>query len=119
MVPRSRLYLGRTALKLHLSLVLGGGGCIAAGVFELHRALGGRELAWVYAFEWPFFAVVGGWIWWRLLHAEDAAAATQSPAPTLPSADQRGETSEDQELQAWQAYLRRLHAVDPPGGPTR
>ena len=40
-------------------LLLGVPLCLAAGWFELTRALGGREVAWVYAFEWPMYAVAG------------------------------------------------------------
>jgi hypothetical protein len=32
--------------------------CLWAGWFELHRAQEGHWRAWVYAFEWPFFACV-------------------------------------------------------------
>jgi hypothetical protein len=113
-------YLSRTAIRLHLTLVFGATGCLLAGWFELTRALGGREIAWVYTFEWPMFAVVGCWIWWRLLHPDSVAArpnasSTKSAMASSPSAGSSGDI--DHELLAWQNYLAQLHADDPPGAP--
>jgi hypothetical protein len=119
---RRRLrYLSASAVKLHLTLFVGGGGCLLAGWFELTRALDGREVAWVYAFEWPFFALIGGVLWWRLLHAPCADAKFEpSSAPLLePSAGSEpvSEAAPDRGLLAWQDYLARLYAADPPGSP--
>ncbi|MEO6702373.1 MAG: hypothetical protein ABI140_18215 [Jatrophihabitantaceae bacterium] len=109
-----RLITGR-GLRLLAPLLLGVTICLLAGWFELTRALGGREVAWVYVVEWPLFAVIGVYMWWRLLD------------PTLPGAapiavdraitGQSGAGADDPELRAWQAYLAELQASDPPGGP--
>ena len=40
--------------------------CFWAGWFEFQRAIGGRLLAWVYTFEWPFFGIIGIWLWRRI-----------------------------------------------------
>lgn len=111
-----------TTLRLHATLVLGLALCGVASWVEWRRALGGHELAWAYSVEWPLFAVVGTYIWWRLLHAERAEAdglAVTGPGPGRRSDDQPPEDAvqDDPELAAWQDYLTRLHAVDPPGGP--
>ena len=42
-----------TARRLHLTLAIALPCCLAAGWFELTRALNGRAIAWVYAGEWP------------------------------------------------------------------
>ncbi|MSO43169.1 MAG: hypothetical protein EXQ76_02935 [Candidatus Planktophila sp.] len=40
--------------------------CLWAGWFEFHRAQSGNWRAWVYTFEWPFFAGVSLYLWRRL-----------------------------------------------------
>ena len=98
------------AWRLHAALVAG---LTLAGVatwMEWTRAHSGHAVAWVYTFEWPLFAVLGTYLWWRLLHADAPQAAKQqrrSEAGAEP----------DPDLLAWQAYLDRLHRADPPGGP--
>lgn len=96
-------------VRLHIPLLLGVSGCLLAGRFELSRALAGRQVAWVYAFEWPFYAILGTAIWWRLLHDRppSSLAPGSPPAEDLP----------DPGLVAWQQYLANLQAADPPGGP--
>lgn len=100
----------RAWLRRYAPLVVGVPGCLAAGWFELDRALAGRGIAWVYAFEWPMYAVVGTYVWWRVWHPADPDAAPHRSADDLPVAA-------DPELMAWQGYLARLQRDDPPGGP--
>lgn len=104
---------------------------MAAGWFELTRAMAGREIAWVYAGEWPLYGILGTYLWWKLLHSDVAKIPSlgsngpQSPSTATdgPSVPQSAATVEqsvvatDPQLVAWQSYLSRLHAVDPPGGP--
>ena len=95
--------------RLHLPFVVGVPSCLFAGWFELTRALAGRQVAWVYAFEWPLFAILGTYIWWRLLH--------DSPPGRVVPHDPPAATQPDPGLVAWQEYLAKLQAADPPGGP--
>jgi hypothetical protein len=98
-----------SVIRLHLPFLIAVAGCLYAGWFELTRARAGREVAWVYAIEWPLFAILGTYVWWHLLR-------DTPPRPTLrddPSAEDRS----DPGLVAWQEYLAELHAADPPGGP--
>jgi hypothetical protein len=121
-------------LRLTLPLVLGVGVCLLAGWFELTRALGGHQIAWVYVFEWPFFAVIGCYMWWRLRTAASEGPSATSEAGRLPPSRHlrpRGrairtarasdavsaDPAEDLELLAWQRYLAKLQADDPPGAP--
>jgi hypothetical protein len=96
---------------LHAALLAG---LTLAGIatwLEWTRAHEGHAIAWVYTFEWPLFAVLGICLWWRLLHPGDEAAGGDHGGPAAAG------TTPDPELLAWQAYLARLHEVDPPGGP--
>jgi hypothetical protein len=105
------------ALRLHMAMLVGVAGCAAAAWFEWTRALRGHEIAWVYAFEWPLFAVMGVYVWWRLLHT-GGAPADQVHEPRPWDGEPRSAPSVgDPGLAAWEAYLARLHAIDPPGTP--
>jgi hypothetical protein len=87
--------------------------CAVGSWVEWTRALDGRAVAWAYAFEWPLFAVLGAAVWWRLLRS------ASSPPRVPPSSEvgARAIPTDDPELVAWNEYLARLHATDPPGGP--
>jgi hypothetical protein len=106
---------------LHLTLLAGLSGCAVASWIEWHRALSGHMIAWAYAFEWPLFAVLGTWVWWRLLHGDDVGRRVRppgaKPAPLRRGRSRPAISSDDPQLVAWQDYLARLHAADPPGGP--
>jgi hypothetical protein len=104
MSPRSRSQRWR----LHVTLAVGVTICLVGFAVELHRGLGGHLPAWVYVAEWPIFAIVGGVMWWRLLHDEiDGEPETpREPAPT--DAVQPA----DPELAAWRAYVSRLESGD-------
>ena len=98
------------ALRLHAALLTGLTLAGGATWLEWTRAHDGHAVAWVYTFEWPLFAVLGIWLWWRLLRPVDAAGGDHADAAAAG-------TTPDPELLAWQAYLARLHEADPPGGP--
>ena len=98
-----------SVMRLHIPFVAGVSLCLFAGWFELTRALAGREVAWVYAVEWPLFAVLGTGIWWRQLHEARPRSVVLHASP----ADDQLDT----DLVAWQEYLAQLQAADPPGGP--
>jgi hypothetical protein len=106
-------------------LVLGLCLCISAFIFEVMRALGGNTLSWAYVFEWPIFAVFAVYMWWNLLHGNDGssrkrragaatpagAQAAERPASSPTPASQANPAAEDdQDLAAWQAYLRTMEA---------
>lgn len=108
--PRVR-WLSGPALRLHAALMTGVALAGGATWLEWTRAREGHAVAWIYTFEWPLFAVLGTYLWWRLLHAGD-----EPPQPSGRSAE-AGHAEADPDLLAWQAYLARLHEADPPGGP--
>ena len=115
---------GAHLLRQYLPLVVGVPVCLGAGWFELTRALGGREVAWVYAFEWPFYAVAGTYMWWQVWRPRPRVLPEQlsRAGPTIRREPVRRVAAaslddDDPGLVAWQRYLARLEAVDPPGGP--
>lgn len=110
---RTRWLTGK-ALRLHATLVVVASGCLAAGGFELSRALSGNRFSWVYVFEWPLFAGFSVVIWWRLLHEDDPAVPASAPGPpqaagVRPAPALGGDAAGDEQLRAWQDYLARLH----------
>lgn len=112
--PRGIAWFSPPALRLHGVAVLGVTACVVATRIEWSRAVGGHGIAWVYSFEWPIFAIMGTYLWWKLLMATAPEGASRLRAPS-----QAASTAVvDPELEAWRAYLRRLHATDPPGGPS-
>jgi len=109
-------WLSRSALRLHGILVAGLTLCVVASYLEWTRALQGHAIAWVYAFEWPLFALLGTGMWWRLLRAE-FSTNRRVPRPVRRPSRSRDVAVDDPDLIAWQRYLDRLRADDPPGGP--
>ena len=96
-------------VRLHIPFLVGVAGCLFAGWFELTRARAGREVAWLYAFEWPLYAILGTYVWWRTLH--------ESPTRPVVPDDPHTIDQLDPGLVAWQEYLAKMQAAGPPGGP--
>lgn len=116
------------AWRLHLFAVVAVCGCLAAGFVELRRALAGNALSWVYTGEWPLFAALGSYVWVTLVRelrglpprpARARSDARPGRSRSGRAADDVAHAAEpdDPELRAWRAYLTRLQADDPPGGP--
>lgn len=99
MSPRSTRPFWSTALRLHVPLVVGVAVCLYAGWFELNRARTGHPLAWVYAVEWPMFAVAGVVIWWRIVTDRDTPSQGPRTGP-----HSRDIADDDPGLQAWRRY---------------
>lgn len=95
--------------RLHAALAVGLTICLVGFAVELHRGLGGNLPAWVYVAEWPIFAIVGGVMWWRLLHDETADSTESAPEPRPEVAA----GAADPGLEAWQAYVARLQSGEP------
>ena len=82
---------------LHLAFLVVAGGCLIAAWWQVHRAMAGNTLSYLYSFEWPAFAVVAGIGWWQMFHdtpetiaarkahhARMRAASAEVVARTLP-----------------------------------
>jgi hypothetical protein len=124
-------WLTGRAIKLHLLALFVVALCLAAGWWQLQRALGGNGPSWAYTIEWPFFAGYAAWTWWKLLHEEPefakqkATVEALSPDDATPAGNGKGtpadaaatppdprEEREDREREAYNEYLRALSAED-------
>lgn len=63
-----RQWVTRRALVLHLAFVVIASGCLIAAWWQVHRAMSGNTLSYLYSVEWPAFAVVAGIGWWQMVH---------------------------------------------------
>jgi hypothetical protein len=61
---------------LHLAFLVIATGCFIAAWWQIHRAMAGNTLSYLYSVEWPAFVVVAGIGWWQMFHdtPEDIAA---------------------------------------------
>ena|SRR5919202_685045 len=111
-------WLTRRAILLHVCAVVAVAICLALGWWQFTRAYYDHNtLSWGYTFEWPFFAVYAGWMWWKLLNEEPGFKNHEtskrdvihgySEALGDPTAEDREDESE---LEAYNAYLERLEA---------
>lgn len=89
-----------SAVKTHLTLVIGLGLCAAAFWFELSRAEGGNELSWAYVFEWPLLGIFAVYMWWKILH----------PGFTIRRKHEKPGIAPEYQgmLKAWQGEVRKL-----------
>jgi hypothetical protein len=84
-------------LRLHAAFLVIASGCLIAGWWQVHRAMQGNTLSYLYSIEWPAFAVVAGIGWWQMFHdtpediaerkahhAKMRAASREVVARTLP-----------------------------------
>ena len=71
-----RQWVTPRALLLHAAFLSIAAGCLTAGWWQVHRALQGNTLSYLYSVEWPAFIVVAGIGWWQMVHdtPEDIAA---------------------------------------------
>jgi hypothetical protein len=97
------------ALRYHLPLLVGVAVCLYAGWFELSRARHGHTIAWVYTFEWPGFAVVGIYLWWRTITSGDDAREADR---TSIAHEQPLNEADDAGLVAWRQYLADAERAD-------
>ena len=119
------------ALGIHLTALVVVPACVVMAWWQGSRALGGNELSWAYAVEWPVFAGYGAYLWWKLIHEtpgeraarSQASAALPGGVPGTVLAERStglGEAADwalveddgDQELAAYNRYLATLGAAD-------
>ena len=67
----------KRALLYHLIVAVLVPGCLLAGWWQIHRAEGGNTLSYLYAVEWPIFAVLSIVGWWQLIHEDPAAVESR------------------------------------------
>lgn len=84
---------------MHLAFLAIAAGCSIAAWWQVHRAMAGNTLSYLYSVEWPAFIVVAGIGWWQMFHdtpediaerrahhARARAASAEVVARTLPRA---------------------------------
>jgi integral membrane protein len=94
-----RQWVTPRALMLHAAFAAIATGCLIAAWWQIHRAMAGNTLSYLYSVEWPAFVVVAGIGWWQMVHdtPEDIArrkahhararvASAEVVARTLPRA---------------------------------
>jgi hypothetical protein len=85
------------SLLLHLAFLAIAAGCVIAAWWQIHRAMQGNALSYLYSVEWPAFVLVAGIGWWQMVHdtpedierrrahhARMRAASAEVVARTLP-----------------------------------
>jgi hypothetical protein len=96
--PRWRFLITSRWLAWHAFTIVALAGMCWLGDWQLHRALFGNSLSWSYTFEWPLFAVMGGFFWAKTIRDEFQLRGDVSAAPAEPGSA----TARD-------AHLARLH----------
>jgi hypothetical protein len=90
----------KSIFRIHLGLFLAELICIPAFIFEVSRALSGNTVSWAYVVEWPLLGGYAVYMWRKMLREERdddvRPLAVQEP--------------DDPELQAWNAYLAKIHS---------
>ncbi len=126
-----RRWLSRRALVLHLGLIVFVPGCLVAWWWQVTRASTGNDLSYLYAVEWPIFALIGIYLWWSLLHTDPDEVGVKAQERAVEAAMARGDLApppvrhpeaEDAELAAYNDRLAALGAKGPktwrsPSGP--
>jgi hypothetical protein len=94
-------------------------GCVAAARWQVDVAMSGNSLGWLYAVEWPIFAVFGVIFWWQLVHDDPATVGSKglrrATRVSGTEAVERGRglrrvEEEDAELAEYNEYLAKLAA---------
>lgn len=110
---------------MHVALVVWMAACSLAAWWQVTVALGGDRLGYVYAVEWPCFAIFGAVVWWHQLHDDPSAvgaralrgAATEDAAGSeLDVARIRDLEHDDPGLARYNEYLEDLSGRPQPQG---
>ena len=60
-------------------LLLGIPLCIAMGLLQFDRALGGNSRSWMYVLEWPFFGLFLFYMYWKLAQPHEPYDDSHDP----------------------------------------
>ncbi len=88
--PRWRFLISPRWLAWHAFAVVAFWGMCWLGDWQFHRAISGNSLSWAYTFEWPLFAVLGGYFWAKTIRDEfhlpsgAVSGTAESPCPGEP-----------------------------------
>jgi DNA-binding transcriptional regulator of glucitol operon len=120
-MPVRERWLSRRAVLLHLGVLVFVPACGIAAWWQITRATDGNGLSYLYAVEWPVFAILSVYFWWMLVHTDYETVGLRGmrmkadktmPVSTPPSvAPELGDV--DPELAAYNARLAALAAQGP------
>jgi hypothetical protein len=57
-------------VSLHVAVLFFVPACGLAAWWQITRATDGNGLSYLYAVEWPAFAILGCYFWWMLIHTD-------------------------------------------------
>jgi hypothetical protein len=114
-------WFSRRALTLHIGTLLFVPLCALAWWWQVTRAIGGNDLSYLYAIEWPAFALVGIYLWWALLHTDPETVGARAQKRALRQQQEEGvvehsvrrREDEDEELAAYNDRLEALSRQGP------
>lgn len=115
---RDRWLSGR-AIFLHLVMLIWVAACLILGWWQISRAADGNALSYLYAIEWPVFALAGILVWWLLLHTKPATPLEREERRLFEERQRaaaqarlRRPEQEDDALRAYNDYLEALEESD-------
>jgi hypothetical protein len=118
--PPRKVWRTRRAIYSSIAVVFWFPGCLLAAWWQVHIALAGDSLGWVYSIEWPVFACFGVYFWWFLVHDDPddvgrrkllRLKASGAYKEQVDPAQVRAIDQEDAELRAYNDYLESLKAA--------
>lgn len=95
-------YLSRRALLLGIALVAWLSMCVTAAWWQVGRAAQGNSLSFLYAVEWPLFAVLGVLGWVALVNAD-----------TITEHQEKARREYEEKMRAEARAAREVEAEDP------
>ncbi|HEY8080607.1 MAG TPA: hypothetical protein VIE15_00850 [Acidimicrobiales bacterium] len=120
-------WLSPRSVALHLAVIAWVLTCAVAAWWQVGRAEQGNAFSYMYAIEWPVFAIAGPWCWWVMLRADGhgtvgaarEARRDRSVREATQALTSRDRAEEDVDLAAYNDYLARLTADDLRGSKRR
>jgi len=106
-------------MVLHVVMLAWLIGCMVAGWWQASRAINGNPLSYLYAVEWPAFALGGVVAWWLLLHTDpvtpeerDERKAYEAEQRAAAQGAKRRPEEEDEDLKAYNDHLAEVAKAD-------
>ena len=115
--PPRQVWRTRRARNSSIAVAVWVPACLLAAWWQVHIALAGDSLGWVYSIEWPVFAGFGVYFWWFLVHDDPDEVGRRKLLRLKASGEYREQVDpaqvrvleeEDAELQAYNNYLETL-----------
>jgi len=117
--------LSRRAFVAHGVIMVWVPGCIFAAWWQASVAMAGNGLSYLYAVEWPIFAIFGIVLWWNVIHDDPETHGNRrlaslrkvqrdSPEPPPTPSMVRRQSQEDEQLRAYNDYLEQLAQKNQP-----